>query len=205
MRELSYLYKLLVLGEKMYDKDFLATKDLTRDSFTVLLATNLIAEASETDTVNPKAVRSFLKYYMKEVKLRLFNTQLDLLHQNNLIWINTIHSITITKLGIQAIKQVFNTVMEIEKTALRPILRTLKTGRYKVDGLLVSKENAERKKRNSATPYIGVKRIAPHQFRASLRHNGETINLGTFTRPLSAAKARDAYIRNHKLNLKYSL
>lgn len=200
MRELSYMYKLVVLGDKMYNKEFLAANDLVKDSFIVLLSTSLMAESFQSDTVNSSAVKNFIKYYMIGMSKFKFDQQLKVLHDKNLIWINSPTSISITKLGEMTIKKLYQSLMHLDRETLRPVLKTLQQGRFKINGLLKSKENTAKRKRKSTTPYVGVKRLGPHKFEATVNLRSGPISLGTFTKPLAGAKARDSYIRKHKIN-----
>lgn len=197
MKAVSYLYRLRLTSIKLEDiKEFSSLDDY---QFDVLLSLAMCCEANRTDTVNKLTVEGFMNYYFRKITYRRRLRSFNELHELGYVWINSTRSVSITKLGRDQIDKAYNTLAEYEKSNLRAVLATLKNGRLGSDGIVSRERKDTLRKRVSDIPYTGVRREGAHCFRATINSKGKVIDLGTFTKPLAGAKARDAYIRKHKL------
>lgn len=202
MREISKLFKTRAI-QLYFDERFYEVRNLTSHDFDVLLGLAMVTTGTKRETASKGTLRSFIQNYLRPISVYKLNEALDNLHENSYVWINSTLTVSITKLGINMVKEVYNAQYNFDKGTLRPILRALNSGKVEFDGTITAKENIRKKQSNN--PYIGVKRVAPHKWMSSILVNKKRINLGTFSKPTLAAKARDAYIIENKLKHKLSL
>ncbi len=78
-------------------------------------------------------------------------------------------------------------------------------GNYSSAELLSVQEVIEQRKINKSSRYIGVCwRSDINCWRVVININGKLVNLGHFELEIDAAKARDSYVKKHKLNRKFN-
>lgn len=203
-RELSYLYRFRAVSLRMNER-FFSLRELTPDSFDVLLAINMVTESEQNDTVATAMVRKFMNNYIRKMHTKKFTRIIDELHDLGYVWIGSVRTISITMTGKRLAVEMYNSLDSFEKETLRPVARVMTSGKINKDGLLIAHQNLN-KNRHRNRPYVGVIRHTPSgKWYAYLTSKGKEINVGLFDRPLQAAKARDKYIRENKLPNKLSL
>lgn len=204
MEMISRLFKLRAL-QLYFDEEFYNSKNLTELEFDVLLSLAMVTEGTQREAINNKTLRGFMENYLKPISVYRLVKTLDTLHEKNLVWVNSLTTVSITKLGKNLVKEIYYSQNNFERKELRPIVRAVRSGAINFYGLLLSKISLP--KRNKNNPYTGVERVGAHKFRATIKVNKKKINLGIFKKAVLAAKIRDAYIRDNKLgrNYKYSL
>lgn len=189
---------------RLYMDNTLKDRDMDMDVFDVLLTITLVSEHTDTDTVKIATVRGFFKNYFKDITIRKFNKVLDILHEEGYIFINTLKTVTLNKLGLQFINHFYEDVFNFERTALRPLYKVITSGIIGKEGELIHKDNIK-KKRNPYNPYVGVFRLQGHLFGAYVKINQKEVMVGAYPKPLDAARARDKYIKDNNLKITKSL
>jgi hypothetical protein len=197
-KSIRYLFGQASLETKLIEA--ISYTDLSRDEYDVLLAIDLVSEYTESETVNILTTRKFMRKFQRAITTHKFNTVINKLHEDNLIWINSLKTLTITKLGIKSISEVFEVIYEFEYHQMRPMFKALTSGVMTKDGDLIFPENLRKHNpKNPYNPYIGVHRLQNNLWSAYIKVKGVEIFIGAFPKPIDAAKARDKYIKENKL------
>lgn len=179
---------------------------MNMDNFDVLLAIDLVNEYTGNEVVKIAILSKFMRNYFKYIYGGKLTRILDELHEENYVWINNLQTVTITKLGLQFINNIYEKIYWFERQSIRPIFKALTSGIINKEGELIAPSNVKKKKdHNPYNPYIGVHRLKSHLFGAYVRPDNQEIFIGAFKKPIDAAKARDKYIREKNLKITKSI
>ena len=203
MEKAKFLYRHRII-QLAFEQDLLAQHDLTTDTFDLLLSYYLVTESEKRDSVPRRMVSGFMNKYFKEISLYRRNKMLDHLHECNYLYITTVRSAAITKMGKITINKIYEHLHDFERHLARPVLLALREGKMKLDGNIISAKNIPKKETdNPYNPYIGVHQLHNGMWGAYVKPHennmGEELVGKLHKRAFQAAKARDAYIKEHKL------
>jgi len=185
--------------------DFLEGKKLTYDTFDVLMSVITIAEYEIMETIEKRQLLGFFRQYIKGISKHRINKALNELHEEGYIFINTLTSISTTKLGIKTFNEIYEVLYQFERSTLRPLTKAITSGKITKFGDLIPHNNIPKRQDNPYNPFTGIFRLQNHLWGAYVKVNNEEIMIGAYKKAVEAGRARDAYIIKHGLKARKSI